>query len=85
MGLAKLRPTASPGPRAENPPLRVIRRPAIEPAKAMHRLLADRAQRIAIAAYHRAERRGFAAGHELDDWLAAEREIDAADAGMAMG
>ncbi|HEY8507133.1 MAG TPA: DUF2934 domain-containing protein [Steroidobacteraceae bacterium] len=28
------------------------------------------------AAYFRAERRGFAPGHELDDWLAAEREID---------
>ena len=30
---------------------------------------------IAIAAYYRAERRGFAAGCELDDWLAAEAEI----------
>ena len=48
----------------------------------MDRLLADRASRIAIAAYLRAERRGFAPGHELDDWLAAEREIDAADAGI---
>lgn len=31
---------------------------------------------IAEAAYFRAERRGFEAGHELDDWLAAEAEID---------
>jgi len=30
---------------------------------------------IATAAYHRAEQRGFAAGHELEDWLAAEAEI----------
>lgn len=30
---------------------------------------------IAAAAYHRAEQRGFAAGHELEDWLAAEVEI----------
>ncbi|HYX74617.1 MAG TPA: DUF2934 domain-containing protein [Steroidobacteraceae bacterium] len=30
------------------------------------------------AAYFRAERRDFAPGNELGDWLAAEREIDAA-------
>lgn len=32
-------------------------------------------QRIAEAAYYHAEQRGFAPGHELDDWLAAEAEI----------
>jgi hypothetical protein len=37
----------------------------------------DRARSIAEAAYYRAERRGFAPGAELEDWLAAEREIDA--------
>ncbi len=31
---------------------------------------------IAREAYYRAERRGFAPGYELDDWLAAEAEID---------
>jgi hypothetical protein len=36
----------------------------------------SRAARIAEAAYWRAERRGFAPGQELDDWLAAEREVD---------
>ena len=36
----------------------------------------DRHRRIAEAAYYRAERRGFAAGSEDDDWLEAEREID---------
>jgi len=30
---------------------------------------------IAEAAYFQAERRGFAPGHELEDWLAAEIEI----------
>jgi len=30
---------------------------------------------IATAAYFRAEQRGFAPGHELDDWLQAERSI----------
>ena len=35
----------------------------------------DRLQRIAEAAYRRAELRGFSPGYELDDWLAAEREV----------
>jgi hypothetical protein len=33
---------------------------------------------IAQAAYYRAERRGFEPGHEAEDWLAAEGEVDAA-------
>lgn len=32
---------------------------------------------IAEAAYLRAERRGFSPGYEIEDWLAAEKEIDA--------
>lgn len=31
---------------------------------------------IAKAAYFRAEKRDFRAGHELEDWLAAEAEVD---------
>lgn len=31
---------------------------------------------VAELAYLLSERRGFAPGHELEDWLAAEREID---------
>jgi Protein of unknown function (DUF2934) len=34
-----------------------------------------RYQRIELGAYYRAEARGFIPGHELDDWLAAEREL----------
>jgi hypothetical protein len=30
-----------------------------------------------VAAYYRAERRGFAPGRELEDWLAAEEELEA--------
>ena len=43
----------------------------------------DRYRLIAEAAYYRAEQRGFTPGSELDDWLAAEIEVDAllADAG----
>ncbi len=32
---------------------------------------------IAENAYQRAERRGFEPGHENEDWLAAETEVDA--------
>lgn len=35
----------------------------------------ERRRMVAEAAYYRAEHRGFAAGGELDDWLAAEREV----------
>ena len=35
------------------------------------------AERIAQRAYEIAERRGFSPGHELDDWLEAEREVEA--------
>ena len=46
------------------------------------RQLADTARRSAIRlhAYYRAERRGFAPGHELEDWLAAERQMSEIDA-----
>jgi hypothetical protein len=46
--------------------------PAVQPPE-------DDARRalIAQAAYFRAERRGFAAGHEERDWLEAEAEVDA--------
>jgi hypothetical protein len=37
---------------------------------------------IAEAAYRRAERRAFAPGGEVDDWLAAEREFDAGGASL---
>ena len=35
-----------------------------------------RRQLVAAEAYFRAERRGFAAGNELDDWVAAEAAVD---------
>jgi hypothetical protein len=33
---------------------------------------------VAEAAYYTAERRGFAPGFELEDWLAAEHEVEKA-------
>ncbi len=38
---------------------------------------AERFSMIETAAYYRAERRGFRSGHETDDWLSAEAEVDA--------
>ena len=36
----------------------------------------ERERMIATAAYYRAERRGFAPGQEVDDWIEAETEIE---------
>ena len=38
----------------------------------------DRESMIRTAAYFRAQQRRFESGHALEDWLAAEAEIDAA-------
>ncbi len=46
-------------------------------------LLARRHKEIKQAAYFKAEHRGFAPGHELDDWLEAEKEIDDASYPLA--
>jgi Protein of unknown function (DUF2934) len=40
-------------------------------------IYADRGARIAEAAYFRAQQRGFTPGYELEDWLAAEKEVAA--------
>ena len=60
---------------APRPSVRVPRSPT-EPARLA---LTPEARRTMIAegAYLRAERRGFAPGHETEDWLAAEAEVDA--------
>ena len=39
----------------------------------------SRLERIAVAAYYKAEARGFAPGYEMDDWLEAEAAMDRAD------
>ena len=36
----------------------------------------EREYMVAEAAYYRAERRGFAPGNEMEDWLQAETEVD---------
>ncbi len=53
----------------------VVRRPAeVGPAAGIEP--DERYRMVAEAAYFRAERRGFAAGSELDDWIQAETEVD---------
>jgi hypothetical protein len=37
----------------------------------------ERWRMIAVAAYHRAEKRGFEQGSAEDDWFEAEKEVDA--------
>lgn len=39
----------------------------------------SRDERIRLAAYAIAERRGFEGGSETEDWLEAERQVDALD------
>lgn len=39
-------------------------------------VLQFREQRIREAAYFKAQERGFAPGHELEDWVRAEQEVD---------
>ena len=67
---------ANPPARTDAPrPSARVRRSPTDPKLA----LTPEARRTMIAegAYLRAERRGFAPGHETEDWLAAEAEVDA--------
>ena len=74
-------------PRAKNPeaPAPAKRAPRKQSAPPVERDTAypsfvdpqQRAGLIAQAAYFRALDRGFAPGHEMEDWLAAEAQVDA--------
>jgi Protein of unknown function (DUF2934) len=69
-----------PAPAAEGSSLkRPLRAPKSAPTPAPRVRVTAEARRALIAenAYLRAERRGFAPGHEVDDWLEAEVEVDA--------
>jgi hypothetical protein len=63
---APRKPSALPQP---GPERQLTQPPFVDPQQ--------RATLIARAAYFRAMERGFAPGHELSDWLAAEAEVDA--------
>jgi len=72
-------------PREKNPDAatrkRAPRKPVPQPAtEVQYPNFVDPQQRaslIARAAYFRSQDRGFEPGHELEDWLAAEVEVDA--------
>ncbi len=51
-------------------------RVAAAPPKTAPHPAVDRHALICAAAYYRAARRDFAPGSELEDWLAAEAEVD---------
>lgn len=68
-------------PRARKAQMRGRRSIECEPPATPTRLIVHAGElhaMIAEAAYLRAERRAFAPGHELDDWLQAERDIEQA-------
>jgi hypothetical protein len=69
-GQRNARPTPAKGGAVEASvtPTAVARSQSIEPEQ--------RLAMICDAAYFLSERRGFGPGHELDDWLAAEGQID---------
>ncbi len=61
----------SPAPKSTLPPVRAhVTAPVVDPEY--------RRSLIAQIAYFRAQRRGFEPGHEQEDWLTAEAEVDAA-------
>jgi len=73
-------------PREKSPSIAVVRKRAPRKAVASGEVSQpltrfvdpeQRAALIAEAAFFRAEKRGFAAGNEMEDWLAAESEVDA--------
>jgi hypothetical protein len=51
--------------------------PAADSSRSEELSPSDRYRQISVFAYHKAEQRGFAPGHMWDDWLAAERQVDA--------
>ena len=67
-------------PKAEKPAEQKVSAPKTNPAKTSKKPTVspeERYKMVAEAAYYRAEQRGFATGHESEDWIASEAEIDA--------
>lgn len=69
---------------AKKPAAKAAAKPATKAAKAVKVMekpsapsQEERQRWIATAAYHRAEKRGFAPGYEVQDWFEAEQEINA--------
>ena len=78
-GVANPADPALPEPGGVRPPPRARKSPPAAGPIPKHLQVTPDARRslIAESAYLRAERRGFEPGHENEDWLAAEQEVDA--------
>jgi len=73
--------SGSPGKRPAKRKAAAAAAPELTDSAAMVVLESDidpdiRRQLVAMEAYFLAERRGFAAGNELEDWVAAEQAVD---------
>ena len=78
------KPTAQKTAAASAPPPRPPQAKPGVGTQALVRVTAEvRQVMICEAAYYIAEHRGFEPGHDVDDWLAAEEQIDAALTGPA--
>lgn len=64
------------------PPIAPRSRKTASAHLAVQRTEAWRHERVATAAYYIAEKRGFAPGHDEEDWRLAEAEIDAIDSAI---
>jgi hypothetical protein len=74
--------SAAGGPDAEDTKEKAVEAsPAVPELRLLGELrpMTTREERIAMSAYWRAASRQFTPGQELDDWLAAEREVDSKD------
>ncbi len=78
---AGVTPAQTPAKSPVKSPSRAVsgRTPQAKAAPAPHSVVSDDVRRamIAEAAYFHAERRNFVPGAEVEDWLAAEAEVDA--------
>jgi outer membrane biosynthesis protein TonB len=63
------KPAEQKASKAKASPVKASKKPTVSPE--------ERYKMVAEAAYYRAEQRGFATGHESEDWSASEAEIDA--------
>jgi len=67
---AKSKPPAKARATAKSPPTLHLKEKHTAPAS-----VSDLTSMIATMAYLRAEQRGFEPGHELEDWLHAEKQV----------
>jgi hypothetical protein len=70
-------PAAAPKKAATPRKVPAARQAAAPKAPAAPATPVDRDEMVRVAAYFRAQRRGFAPGYEVSDWLEAQAEVDA--------